>query len=500
MKLENVLEGINYKTLCGRLDKDIKSICINSKTASKDCLFAAIRGYSQDGHNYIESAVRGGACAVLCEKADNYIDGVTYILTDDIRNKLPIIAANFYETEKNTKNMFITAITGTNGKSSTASILDYILNKNNIKCCMSTTMGMYIAGKKVKDNLNTTPDALAIHEFLKTAAHSGCKAAVIEASAQAATLHRIDCINFKYGIFTNLSPEHLDFYYNIEDYYKAKEAIMEKCDICIVNSDDIYGKRLIKRLKELDKKVISYAIYNNANYEININREDSSSIEYEINYKRRKHDITISIPSEAWVYNSAAALIVASEEGYDIGSLSRYIYDCVIPFGRMEKVENDLNLNIIIDYAHTLKAFETVLKNVKKNCKGRVISVFGCGGERDRTNRPNIGKCVSELSDICIITNDNPRSEDQISIFTDIISGINNKNYAIIQNRKEAINLALNIANESDTVIILGKGHERYQIINDEYIPFDEKSIIKELLYQRGKNGINNNSEPGKSC
>jgi UDP-N-acetylmuramoyl-L-alanyl-D-glutamate--2,6-diaminopimelate ligase len=161
----------------------------------------------------------------------------------------------------------------------------------------------------------------------------------------------------------------------------------------------------------------------------------------------------------------------------------------------MEKIENDLDLNIIIDYAHTLKAFETVLENVKKNCKGRLISVFGCGGDRDKTNRPGIGKCVSEISDICIITTDNPRGEDQISIFTDIISGINNKNYAIIQNRKEAINLALNIATETDTVIILGKGHERYQIINNEYIPFDEKSIIQELLSIRGRDGNYNDRE-----
>lgn len=158
-----------------------------------------------------------------------------------------------------------------------------------------------------------------------------------------------------------------------------------------------------------------------------------------------------------------------------------------------------LDLNIIIDYAHTLKAFETVLTNVKKNCKGRLISVFGCGGDRDKTNRPGIGKCVSEISDICIITNDNPRSEDQISIFTDIISGIKNKNYAIIQNRKEAINLALNMATEADTVIILGKGHERYQIINNEYVPFDEKSIIQEILSLRGKNGSSNDRESRES-
>lgn len=499
MKLENVLAGVDIKSLHGGLDREIKDVCINSLTASKDCLFAAIKGYDKDGHDYIEDAVKNGACAILCENAENLCEEVTYIFSDNIRKELSKIAGNFYGTKENTKNLFITSITGTNGKSSTASILSYILNKNGIKCSMSSTTGMYIDDEKINDNINTTPDALSIHQFIKTSAQAGCKAVVIEASAQASTLHRTDNIDFKYGIFTNLSPEHLDFYYSFEEYYKAKEAIMQSCKICIVNSDDIYGKRLIKKLKELNKKVISYAIYNNADYEININSEDDKSIEYEIVHKREKYDVKISIPSEAWVYNSAAALIVAAQEGYDIEKLSKCIYECIIPAGRMEKIENDLDLNIIIDYAHTLKAFETVLSNVKKNCKGRLISVFGCGGDRDKTNRPDIGRCVSEISDICIITNDNPRSEDEISIFTDIISGIKNKNYAIIQNRKEAINLALNMATEVDTVIILGKGHERYQIINNEYVPFDERSIIKELLSIRGKNGSCNDRESCES-
>lgn len=499
MKLENVLAGVDFKALHGGLDKDINDVCINSLSATKNCLFAAIKGYNKDGHDYIEDAVKKGACAILCENSRELHQEITYIFSDNIREELSKIACNFYGTKENIKNLFVTAITGTNGKSSTVSMLNYIFNKNGIKCSMSATTGMYIDNKKINDNINTTPDALSVHQFLKKSAQCGCKAAVIEASAQASTLHRIDNIGFKYGIFTNLSPEHLDFYDNVEKYYKAKEAIMESCEICIVNSDDIYGRRLIKRLKELNKRVYSYAIYNPADYEININNEDDKSIEYEIVRKMEKYDVKISIPSESWVYNSAAALIVAAEEGYDVEKLSKCIYECVIPEGRMEKIENDLDLNIIIDYAHTLIAFETVLTNVKKNCRGRLISVFGCGGDRDKTNRPQIGKCVSEISDICIITNDNPRSENQISIFTDIISGIKNKNYAIIQSRKEAINLALNIATEADTVIILGKGHERYQIIDNEYIPFDEKSIIKELLSIRGKNGSCNDRESCKS-
>lgn len=498
MKLENILLGIKPKRMKGSVDIQIKDVCINSKLCTKDALFVAIKGYSKNGHDYIKEAVSNGACAVFCEDVSELEDNIIYIFSDDVRKDLSRIANNFYNTDDNMKHLFATCITGTNGKSSTAYILDHILN-TKLKCSMSTSTGMYIDGYKLNDNYNTTPDALQIHRFIQKSASEDCDALILEVSAQAATLHRADNIPFKYGIFTNLSPEHLDFYHSIEEYYDAKASILAKCDTCIVNADDIYGKKLIKQLKEKNKNVITYAIYNHADYEININSEDSSSIEYEIIYLKKKYNVKINIPSEAWIYNSVAAIIVANQEGYDIGQLSKLIQYAILPNGRMEKIENEHELNIIIDYAHTLKAYKTVLQNVKKNSIGKVISVFGCGGERDRTNRPNIGKCVSELSDICIITDDNPRSENSISIFNDIISGIDNKNYAIIQNRKEAISFALNIADENDTVIILGKGHEKYQIINDEYIPFDEKSIINEVLLMRGKNGINDTGKFDKS-
>ncbi len=498
MRLENILLGLKPKKVIGTVDVDIKGICINSKQCKKDFLFVAIKGYDKDGHAYINEAVKNGACAILGEDTSGIPDDITYICLEDTRKDLARIASNFYQTEETLEKLFIACITGTNGKSSTASILSYLLN-SKLKCSMSTSTGMYIGGEKINNNVNTTPDALQIHEFIKKSSEEDCKAIILETSAQASTLHRIDNLHFKYGIFTNLSPEHLDFYNNMEEYYYAKKSILERCDTCIVNSDDVYGRRLIKHLKEKNRNIITYAIYNHADYEININYEDSSSIEYEIVYLKNKYNFRINIPSEAWVYNSAAAVILAHQQGYNIVQMANLIQYAMLPNGRMEKIANDYDLNIIIDYAHTLKAYRTVLRNVKKNSIGRVISVFGCGGERDKTNRPNIGKCVSELSDICIITDDNPRRENSLSIIGDIISGIDNRNYAIIQNRKEAINFALNIADENDTIIILGKGHEKYQIINDEYIPFDEKNIINEILALRGKNGINNIKKPDKS-
>jgi UDP-N-acetylmuramoyl-L-alanyl-D-glutamate--2,6-diaminopimelate ligase len=498
MKLESVLSGIMPDRLNGAVDKDIKGICINSKQCKKDYLFIAIKGYDKDGHKYIREAVNNGACAILCEDSNELIDDITYIFSKNTRKDLSKIASNFYHTEDNLKKLFIVCITGTNGKSSTASIVSYLLNSKS-KCSMSASTGMYMGNQKINDNFNTTPDALQIHKFIKKSTEENCSAAILEASAQALTLHRIDNLHFKYGIFTNLSPEHLDFYDNMEKYYFAKASILEKCDTCIINADDIYGRRLIKQLKAKNKNIITYAIYNHADYEININYEDSSSIEYDIVYFKNKYDFKINIPSEAWVYNSSVAAILAHQEGYDIGQMAKIVQHAILPNGRMQKIKNDCELNIIIDYAHTIKAYHTVLQNVKRNSIGRVISVFGCGGERDKTNRPNIGKCVSELSDICIITDDNPRKENSLSIISDIISGIDNKNYAIIQNRKEAIKFALDIADENDTIIILGKGHEKYQIINDEYIPFDEKSIINEILSARGRNGINDTKKPDES-
>ena len=462
---------------------EIKYIVNDSRKAVKGSLFIAITGYKEEGVKYIEDAVNRGAVAVIAENKYKgrikELNGIDYVYVDDTRYYNLLLAKKFFRNPS--KDLVLIGVTGTNGKTTITYIIEGILKKAGFKTGVIGTISYRYGNREIKAS-NTTPDAIDIQSMLKEMRDSGITNVVMEVSSHALFMKRVDPVDYKYAIFTNLSQDHLDFHKDMESYFQAKSLLFRKLgnnSNAIINIDDEYGRKLVNLTRASIK---TYGLSQKADIRGSIVSLTVDGTKLLID----DEEFTTKLVGEHNIYNILAAYTTAREMGIEKKLIKETIEKITPAPGRFERVNNNKGYNVFVDYAHTPDALEHLLDAANNFKTGRIITVFGCGGDRDRGKRPLMGKVVEEKSDIAIVTSDNPRSEDPIKIIEEIKKGLSKNNHVIIPDRKEAIYKAIEIANKNDIVLIAGKGHEDYQILKDRTIHFDDREVAAEAIKDMG--------------
>ena len=488
MELKSILSGLEGLKVRGNLDVNVKAIKNNSKTVEENDMFVAIKGFDDDGHKHIKEAIENGAKVILAEedKIDKNIikeipEDVVLILTKDTRYALAIVACNFYKNPS--KKMKLIGVTGTKGKTTTTYMIRDILEKHGIKVGLIGTVASYVGDRKIADNENTTPESLKLQEIFSKMLEEKCEAVVMEVSSQSLKLERVAGCDFDIGVFTNFAEDHISSkeHPDMEDYFNSKVKLFKMCKKGFINADDVYSIMLPKLVPEC--QFTSYGIDNHCDLLAKDITVTNQYADFKVKIGDKNERVKVSIPGRFSVYNSLAAIAVAMQFGCNSEEIKGALENIRVP-GRSELVDNKLGLTIMIDYAHTPESLEKILSAVKIYTKGRVISVFGCGGDRDKNKRPMMGEVSGRVADYTIITSDNPRTENPEEIVKDIEEGIKKTNgkYECIVDRKEAIRKAIKMANKRDMIVLAGKGHEQYQEINKERYPFDESEIVNNII------------------
>ena len=462
-------------------DFEVSGVSSDSRTVGSGDIFVAIEGLDKDGSSFIKEAISRGAGAIIYKEAKS-IDENICVETLPVacpRKTLSLISSLVYKIPST---LSIIAVTGTNGKTTTTYLLEHIFKNGGLE---AGTIGTINCRYKEKVFLtpNTTPEPVSLCKILKEMAESKLKFALLEVSSHALKQARVDNINFKHAIFTNLSSEHLDFHGTMEAYFAAKSRLfidLKPAAYSIINIDDKFGQRLKKIAKS---RVLTYGFSKEADIKAENVSLDAEGIYFDLCMANKKTSIRSRLLGRHNIYNILSACAAASLEGVDFNSLKESIFSFKGVPGRLQRVDCGQLYFVYVDYAHTPAALESVLKSLREFVRNRIITVFGCGGNRDRRNRPLMGEIAGRLSDVVILTNDNPRDEDPLSIICEIKSGAGiEANLEIEKNRRKAIRKALNLAQEGDCVLIAGKGHENYQIIKNKRIEFNDTEVIKDLL------------------
>ena len=482
MRLKDLLiDIINVPKSIG--NPKIDYITNDSRKASKNSLFIAITGYKDQGIKYISDAVKRGSVAVVVEEkyGDKIkkIKGIDYIFVKDVRYCNLLLARKFYGYPS--KGLVLIGVTGTNGKTTITYIIENVLKKAGLKTGVIGTISYRYNDKEIKAN-NTTPDAIEIQSMLSEMKNKGVTHVIMEVSSHALYMKRVMPEDYLYAIFTNLSQDHLDFHKDMESYFEAKSLLfsgLKKDAKSIINVDGNYGRKLLELARG---KIITYGLNNKADILGEVVSLTVNGTKFKIN----GIDYTTKLVGEHNIYNIMASYAVVKDVGIDNILIKESIANLPAVPGRFEKVSNAKGYHVFVDYAHTPDALEHLLDAANNFKTGRIITVFGCGGDRDRGKRPLMGRVVEEKSDVAIVTSDNPRSEDPIKIIEEIEKGLNKDNHIIIPDRKEAIFKAIEIATPNDVVLIAGKGHEDYQILRDRTIHFDDKEVASEAIKEVG--------------
>ncbi len=498
MKVNELIKYVKVRKLIGDEFVEVRGISYDSREVKEGDLFVAIKGLNVDGHRFIPEAVLSGAVAVVLED-DAVIDdsyfverGVTKIVVQDSRKALALISSAFYgfPSEK----LKLIGVTGTNGKTTTTHLIKSILESAGFGTGLIGTIN-YVIGDEVIPAIQTTPESLEINEFLKRMVDRGLSACVMEVSSHALALDRVFGVDFDVGVFTNITRDHLDFHGTFEAYFQAKKILfdsLKESAYAVYNVDDPNGERIVADTKAMklpygrDKKAV-------------IKQKDAvlslGGIEVVIQTPTGSIDVKSKLVGEFNVYNILSAVAVGYALGVDFDDIKKGIERIENVKGRFERITSPFGYTVIIDYAHTPDALEkcinTILNLRRQTGAGKLITVFGCGGDRDKGKRSIMGRISTEKSDITVITSDNPRFEDPERIISDILEGVKEDSvYYVFVDRKEAIIRALEMAQEGDIVLIAGKGHEEYQIIKDMKIPFSDVQVVKEYFEIKSKERI----------
>ena len=486
MNLKQSLIGLEGLKVKGNLDFEIQGIESNSKNVKQGYLFIAIKGFSVDGHKFVNSAIENGATAVMVQegcdlKSLNIPENITIIMAKDTREALAICSSNFY---RNPSSKFkLIGVTGTKGKTTTTFMIKEILEKAGKKVGLIGTIATYINGKKIKENDRTTPESLELQQIFAKMVEENVEVVVMEVSSQSLKLHRVDGCKFDLVLFTNFSEDHISEkeHPDMQDYFNSKLKLFKMCKEGIVNVDDLYGNKIPKLFPE--NNITTYGIDNYAKVNAKDITVSNACVDFRVKITDRNERVKTGIPGRFSVYNSLAAICIAQKFGISSEIVKQALEEVRVP-GRSELINNKEELTIMIDYAHSPESLENILQAVKSYTKGRVISVFGCGGDRDSGKRPIMGEISGRIADFTIITTDNPRTEDPETIVKEIEEGIKKTkgNYKVVVDRKQAVEEAIKMATKLDIVILAGKGHEPYQEIDGVKYPFDERIIVKEII------------------
>lgn len=481
MLLREIVSAIDGIYLNQTKDVQIENISFLSAKKLSNSLFIALKGNSVDGHDYVKEAVRNGAAAIICEKKIEDIDqNIPQILVPDSRTALALASAKLYDYPH--KKLKMIGITGTNGKTTTSYILHSILTEAKINTGIIGTNGAVFNDTRLDLNL-TTPDPPELFCLLDRMVREGVKAVVMEVSAHALALNKTSGIIYDVAAFSNLSQDHLDFFGNMETYGAAKAKLFtpELTKMAIINTDDEFGRQLIQN-SLVD--TISYGCQNPSDvFGIDL-KMSVGGLQYTLNLMDNVAKIKCSMTGRFNMYNTMCAAAIAGALGVPI----KKIAEGIRKFKRVEGRYNIINTtkcSVIIDFAHTDEGLKNIISSIREYVKGKIITVFGCGGDRDRGKRPLMGRAAALMSDFCVLTSDNPRSEAPMEIIRDIIAGIEElglKNFAAVSERTEAIKYALEIAAEDDIVLIAGKGAEKYQEICGVKYPYNDSEYVMTLI------------------
>ncbi len=481
VKLSQLLETLKEKEVSGPRNIEIREISYDSKRVKRNSLFVAIPGFRTDGHRFINEALLKGAQAVVTEQKIPLGEGITGIRVPDTRKALALLADKFFS--RPSRKIRLIGITGTNGKTTTSYFIEAILTADRKGCGLLGTIAHKIGSKTIPAQI-TTPESLDLQSLLSQLVKKKIKYAVMEVSSHSLQLSRIENVHFSIAVFTNLSIDHLDFHQTVENYLEAKTKLftmLPKKAFAVINIDDPKSNYLRKRIP---CSILTYGIEKKADVRargIDLSLKGSS---FKVKTKEEELDIDLSLSGRHNIYNALAAIGVAFLLKISSSAIKEGLERVGNIPGRFERIDEGQNFWVIVDYAHTDNALENMLSTCRELTKGRIILVFGCGGDRDRSKRPLMGEVAARYSDYTIITNDNPRSEEPLSIASSIEVGMKRGGgrYTIILDRKGAIRKAIEEAGSGDIILIAGKGHETTQTIGTQVLPFDDREVARKIL------------------
>jgi len=474
MKLKELLMGVDVLQLCADPEAEITAVCYDSRKVTEGSLFVAISGFATDGHRFIPMAQEKGAAVVLCEKAPERGD---YVLVKDSRVALALIGANWFDHPADKMTMI--GITGTNGKTTSTYLLKHILEKTcGAKVGLVGTIQNMI-GEDVLETERTTPESFELQQLFRQMLDAGCTHVIMEVSSHALVLSRVAGVRFQTGLFTNLTQDHLDFHKTMEEYRKAKSLLFSVCDTGAVNLDDAAAEAMIAEAK---CPILAYTAEgkNGQLSASNLNLQ-ADGVEFDASYEGQKQRICLQIPGKFSVYNALGVCAMALNLGLSLQQIAQGLSDATGVRGRAEVVPTPgYDYTVLVDYSHTPDSLENILRTAREFCKGKLIAVFGCGGDRDPIKRPIMGRVGGELADLVVVTSDNPRTEDPMKIIGQVEAGVKetDTSYVVIENRREAIRWAMDHAQSGDVIILAGKGHETYQEIGHEKFHLDDREEV----------------------
>ena len=471
------------------LAAEIRQIVCDSRKVKSGAVFFALRGAKENGQAFIADAIQRGAVAVVSDEPVTAVvpPGVAVIQVREARKALAIASANFYDHPSNA--LQLVAVTGTNGKTTTTSVIDAIIKASKSKTGLFGTIAYETPSGKYPAP-NTTPESVDLQGFLAEIRDAGGKFAVLEASSHSLTMDRLWGLHFSAAVFTNLTREHMDYHKTFEDYFAAKKTLFTGTgagapDTAIINIDDDYGKKLLG----MGRKTNTYGLESGADITTKKFQLTFSGLAFTAQTPNGRIQITSSLVGRINVYNILAAIGAAQALGLSNEIIETGIRNLESVSGRFQRIDQGQPYLVIVDYAHTDDALESLIRTARElNPKGRIITLFGCGGSKDRTKRPVMGEVTGRLSDLTILSSDNPRQEDPLKIISDIIVGLQKTSgkYVIEPDREKAIGLAMDEARGGDIVLLAGKGHENYQILADRTLEFDDRDVARRALIQRG--------------
>ena len=476
MKLQKLLEGVEIVSASVDLACEIGEVRYDSRAVRPGDLFVAVRGYQTDGHRYIATALQNGAAAVLCEEAE---DGIPAVLVSNSRQALAEVSCNRFDHPS--RKLTMVGVTGTNGKTTTTTLIRHILEQQGAKVGLIGT-NENIIGDTVIEASRTTPESYELQALFAQMVEAGCTHCVMEVSSHSLVLDRVRGVRFQSVVFTNLTQDHLDFHHTMEEYRQAKALLFTIADRGAINLDDPAAQAMLHDATcpcmtfsaKLDEADLS-----GKNVNLRADGVDFIAVE-----KGALARVNLGIPGQFSVSNALSALAACVQLGYSLEDCAAALRSAHGVKGRIEVVPTPTDYTVLIDYAHSPDGVENILRAVRGFTKGRVIALFGCGGDRDRTKRPKMGAIAAQLADYCIVTSDNPRTEDPEAILDDIMPGMQDAIGTVerVCDRREAIFRALSIAKTDDSVVLMGKGHETYQEIHHVKHHMDEREIVAEYF------------------
>lgn len=478
MKLRELLTTVEVIEKNADPETEIGNISYDSRKTRKGDLFVAVRGFESDGHKFVGAAVKAGASVILCEEKPE--ESVPYVLVKNSREALALVSGNYFGNPASS--MVLVGVTGTNGKTTTTMLIKHVLENCTGEKCGLIGTNQNMIGEMVLPAERTTPESYELQKLFRDMAKNGCKYVIMEVSSHSLVLDRVAGIRFEVAVFTNLTQDHLDFHKTMEEYAGAKALLFEHCNKAAINIDDEWGGYMTQRAK------CPVFTYSETKLEADLVAKDirlsPSNVKFCALAMNSLERVSLEIPGKFSVYNAMSVISAGLLLRLSLSAVCESLKTAKGVKGRVEVVPTNENYTILIDYAHTPDALENVIRSMKEVTTGRVVVLFGCGGDRDRTKRPIMGEIATTLADYAIITSDNPRTEVPADIIADILEGVKvpRNRFKVIEDRRQAIAFAIDSHMDGDVIILAGKGHETYQIIGKTKYHMDEREIVAEHL------------------